>query len=64
MTRTVYGSATPKEIFSMAQTCERLPGLRRQAESCNCPELAELAAQIDPLTDIKDKIYAAVDPEA
>ena len=64
MTRTVYGSATPKEIFSMAQTCERLPGLRRQAESCNCPELAELAAEIDPLTDIKDKIYAAVDPEA
>ena len=64
MTRTVYGSATPKEIFSMAQTCERLPGLRRQAEGCNCPELAELAAQIDPLTDIKDKIYAAVDPEA
>ena len=48
----------------MAQTCDRLPGLRRQAESCNCPELAELAAQIDPLTDIKEKIYAAVSPDA
>ena len=64
MTRTVYGSATPKEIYAMAQTCDRLPGLRRQAESCNCPELAELAAQIDPLTDIKEKIYAAVSPDA
>ena len=63
MTRTVYGS-TPKEIYAMAQTCDRLPGLRRQAESCNCPELAELAAQIDPLTDIKEKIYAAVSPDA
>ena len=64
MTRTVYGSATPKEIYTLAQTCDRLPGLRRQAESCSCPELAELAAQIDPLEDIKARIYAAVDPEA
>ena len=33
MTRAVYGSATPKEIYTMAQTCERLPDLRAQAES-------------------------------
>ena len=46
------------------QTCDRLPGLRRLAESCNCPQLAELAVQIDPLTDIKDTIYAAVSPDA
>ena len=64
MTRTVYGSATPKEIYAMAQTCDRLPSLKQQAESCNCPELAELSAQIDALDDIKQKIYAAVDPEA
>ena len=64
MTRTVYGSATPKEIYAMAQTCDRLPSLKQQAESCNCPELAELSAQIDTLDDIKQKIYAAVDPEA
>ena len=64
MTRTVYGSATPKEIYTLAQTCDRLPGLRRQAEACGCPELAELAVQIDPLEDIKARIYAAVDPEA
>ena len=64
MTRTVYGSATPKEIYTLAQTCDRLPGLRKQAEGCNCPELAELAASIDPLEDIKARIYAAVDPDA
>lgn len=34
MTRTVYGSATPKEIYAMAQTCDRLPSLKQQAESC------------------------------
>ena len=48
MTRTVYGSATPKEIYTLAQTCARLPGLRRLAEACGCPELAELAVPIDP----------------
>ena len=64
MTRTVYGSATPKEIYTLAQTCERLPGLRKQAEDCSCPELSELAACIDPLEDIKARIYAAIDPDA
>ena len=64
MTRTVYGSATPKEIYTLAQTCDRLPGLRKQAEGCSCPELSELAAGIDPLEDIKARIYAAVDPDA
>ncbi len=48
----------------MAQTCDRLPGLKQQAEGCNCPELTELADQIDPLDDIKTKIYVAIDPEA
>ena len=33
MTRTVYGSATPKEIYTLAQTCDRLPGLRKHG----CP---------------------------
>ena len=64
MTRTVYGSATPKEIYSLAQTCDHLPALRRQAKDTGCAELSDLVGQIDPLEDIKEKIYAAVDPEA
>ena len=64
MTRAVYGSATPKEIYTMAQTCERLPELRAQAESCGCPELTALAGQIDLLDDVKTAILAAIDPEA
>ncbi len=64
MTRTIYGSATPKEIYSLAQTCDRLPRLKELANGCGCPELADIAAQIDVLDDIKGKIYAAVDPEA
>ena len=64
MTRAVYGSATPKEIYTMAQTCERLPDLRAQAESCGCPELTTLAGQIDLLDDVKTAILAAIDPDA
>ena len=64
MTRTVYGSATPKEIYTMAQTFDRLPELKQLAEGCGCAELAELAAGIDPMEDLKARIFAAVDPEA
>ena len=64
MTRAVYGSATPKEIYTMAQTCERLPDLRAQAESCGCSELTALAGQIDLLDDVKTAILAAIDPDA
>ena len=64
MTRTVYGSATPKEMYTLAQTCDQLPRLRRLAEDCACAELQELAGQIDPLEDIKNQIFSCVDPEA
>ena len=64
MTRTVYGSATPKEIYTLAQTCDRLPEIKQLASGCGCPELAALAAEIDPLDQIKTKIYAAVDKDA
>ena len=64
MTRTVYGSATPKEIYSLASTCDQLPALKALAEGCGCPELTALAGRIDPLEDIKERIYAAVDEQA
>lgn len=63
MTRTIYGSATPKEVYALAQTADRLPRLKELAGGCGCAELADIAAQIDGLDDIKAKIYAAVDPE-
>ena len=64
MTRTVYGSANPKEIYTLAQTCEYLPRLKERATSCRCPELDALADQIDPLQDIQSMICAAIDPDA
>ena len=53
MTRTVYGSATPKEIYALASTCTQLPLIRELAVGCGCPELEDLARRIDPLEDIR-----------
>ncbi|MFI3169528.1 MAG: DNA mismatch repair protein MutS [Faecalibacterium sp.] len=66
MTRIVYGSANPKEIYALAQTCDCLPKLKAFAAECNCEALANLAREIDPLTDIKDRIYSSIrnDPPA
>ena len=64
MTRTVYGSATPKEVYALAATCSQLPELRRLTEDFDCPQLKALAVQIDPLTDIHDRIVAAIDENA
>ena len=63
MTRTVYGSATPKEIYALASTCTQLPLIRELAAGCGCPELEDLAQRIDPLEDIRDRIFAALDEE-
>ena len=63
MTRTVYGSATPREIYALANTCDQLPELKKLAGECGCAPLQELADRIDPLADIRDKIYAAIQEE-
>ena len=64
MTRTVYGSASPKEIYALAQTCDHLPRLRELALQTECTELQELGNNIDLLEDIRDRIYASINPEA
>lgn len=63
MTRAVYGSATPKEIYSLASTCARLPELKSLAKSCASPKLTQLADAIDCLEDIHEKITQALEEE-
>lgn len=40
MTRTVYGSATPKEIYATAQTCERSPSRASRPKAAVAPNSA------------------------
>ncbi len=65
-TRVLYGSATPREVKAMGDTCAMLPAVRAQAAACEAPLLQRLADEIDPLEDICALIAAAVndDPPA
>ena len=65
-TRILYGSATPREVCALADTCEALPEVRRIAEGLDAPLLADLSAGIDPLADILTVVRSAIvdDPPA
>ncbi|MDD6320099.1 MAG: DNA mismatch repair protein MutS [Oscillospiraceae bacterium] len=65
-TRILYGSATPREVKSLGDTCACLPEVKDLAASCSASLLQELAGQIDPLKDIQDLIGRALvdDPPA
>ncbi|MDD4850263.1 MAG: DNA mismatch repair protein MutS, partial [Gemmiger sp.] len=65
-TRILYGSATPREVYALADTCACLPEVQRLAGEGEAPLLAELAGQIDLLEDVKQRIYTALvsDPPA
>ena len=64
MTRTVYGSATPKEIYTLALTCQQLPQVKQLAESYQGQEMQQIAAELDTLQDIEQQILAALDETA
>ena len=65
-TRILYGSATPREVKALGDTCARLPQIREEAAASSAPLLEQLARQIDPLQDLQEKIEAALvdDPPA
>ena len=65
-TRILYGSATPREVCALGDTCDALPEVRRIAEASTAPQLQKLAADIDPLEDILSRIRSAIgdDPPA
>ena len=64
MTRTVYGSASPREIYSLAATCEQLPRLKALAAGFASAEITALLADIDELADVKELIFEAIDENA
>lgn len=51
-TRILYGSASPREVKALGDTCQRLPEVKQQAAVCDAPMLRKLAEQIDLLEDI------------
>ena len=60
MTRAVYGSAAPREVYSLACTCQELPTLKKLLETQCAPLLQTMQTEMDDLSDIRDLIFAAV----
>ena len=64
MTRVVYGSASPREIYALAQTCEKLPRIQALLAPFQSAQIDALRADIDALTDVKEHIFTAIDEDA
>ena len=63
-TRIVYGSSTPKEMYSLAQTCNRLPNLKSLIQKYQGQEWKSISQEIDPLQDISEMICDALEENA
>ena len=63
LTRSVYGTASPRDVYALAQTCCQLPTIKEQTGRLACPALSDLADRMDPLEDIRDDIFAVLDED-
>ena len=63
MTRTVYGSAAPREIYSLACTCRELPALKAMAGAQSAEMLKAMQQEMDDLSDLRELIFAAIEED-
>ncbi len=64
MTRAVYGSASPREVYALAVTCEQLPEILRLTQNFKSAAMQEFNSGTDPLTDICAKIKVLINEQA
>lgn len=60
MTRVMYKSASPRDIYSLGQTCSRLPGLKQCVSKVKSPLLDKLNSEIDELNDVSSLVENAI----
>ena len=63
MTKVVYGSANARDLNALAYTSEKFPILKELLKNSSCKLLKEIQGDIDSLDDIRNLIFAAIDPE-
>ncbi len=63
-TRTVYGSASPKEVYALSVACQQMPQLKQFAAKYTGQELQQISKDIDPLEDICQCIRDALEETA
>lgn len=60
LTRVLYGTASPRELNSLAQTAALLPDIKEQTSSFSGEELSGIYRQIDPLQDVVKLVESAI----
>ena len=63
MTRVVYGSALPREVYSLGYACQQLPAVKSFLQNTTSEALRQLYLSCDELTDVKELIFAAVNED-
>ncbi len=61
LARVMYGTASARDLNSIASTCGRLPLLKSVLSSARCKLLSSLYDSLDPLEDIYGLISSAID---
>ena len=60
MTRIMYKSASPKDIYALGQTCARLPGLKQCISRVDSALFRKLNSEIDELNDVSSLVENAI----
>ncbi len=63
MTRVMYKSASPRDIYSLGQTCQRLPQLKKCLAQAHSPLLEALNEAINELSDVALLVENAIQDE-
>lgn len=64
ITKTVYGTASPKDLLAISATAHRFPIIKGLLASANCKLLKEIYNDIDTLEDISALIDSAISENA
>jgi len=64
MAKVVYGTASARDLRSVAETAEKFPSLKALLKDANCKKLKEIYNNIDTLEDISNIILEAISEEA
>ncbi len=64
--RVTLGVASPRDLLGLRQSLTRVPLLRKYLANCTSSRLSELHAQMDELSDVRERIEAGIadDPPA
>ena len=61
MTRIIYGSANPKEVYALASTCEKLPVISDIISKCSTNSVKAIGHKFDVLQDLMEKIVSSLE---